>query len=147
MMSLRRFAVVSFVLVMPLSILAVAQDGNDNVPKYADSESSTKTADIGKWVYFVSNDPLMALFNLNGSNGEVQYSSPDEDSYVVKSMKLKYIGDDGTGLYYQYQNNVTAGGLVWFLPKAKRGYVYWMYGGTATPAINPYGQSVRFHPK
>ncbi|MGO9597039.1 MAG: hypothetical protein ACLP7Q_03365 [Isosphaeraceae bacterium] len=146
-MKLQTFAVVSFVLAMPLSIPAVAEDGNDNVPKYAETESARKSADIGKWVYFVSNDPLVAVFNLNDSTGEVQYSSPDEERYVVKSMKLKYVGDDRTGLYYQYQNDVTAGGLVWFLPKAKRGYVYWMYGGTATPVISPYGQSVRFHPQ
>jgi len=66
---------------------------------------------------------------------------------VVKEMKLKYVGDDGTGLYYQYQNDVQAGAMVWFLPKAKRGRVYWMYGGTGTPDYHYFGRSVRFHPK
>ena len=96
---------------------------------------------------FRSNNPLFAVFNVNDATGEVRYTSPIEGKYVVKSMKLKYIGDDGTGFYYQYQNDVAAGGLVWFLPKTKCGCVYWMYGGTASPDPQPRGPSVRFPPE
>jgi hypothetical protein len=140
-------AVVGFTLALSLSIVVAAQDENDKLPKYSEAAAAHRSTDIGKWVYFVSNDPLMAVFNVDEATGGVQYTSPDGERYVVKSMKLKYIGDDGTGFYYQYQNDVTAGGLVWFLPKAKRGDVYWMYGGVAEPTIWRYGQSVRFHPK
>jgi len=137
--------VISFMMV---AAVAQQQDERDKVPTYvAENAHRSSKEDIGKWVYFVSNDPLMAVFNLDGTPEKVQYTSPIEGKYVVESMNLKYIGDDGTGLYYMYQNDVTAGGLVWFLPKTKRGYVWWMYGGTATPKIIPYGPSVRFSPK
>jgi len=139
------------VLALAISSFGVAsaqQDEKDKVPKYApDSAHRTSKEDIGRRVYFVSNDPLMAVFDLDGDKGLVQFTSPLADGYVVETMKLKYIGDDGTSVYYMYQNDVTAGGLVWFIPKTKRGYVWWMYGGTASPKIIPYGPSVRFPPK
>jgi len=129
-----------------LSFAVAQQDEADKVPQYK-TESAGHSSDIGNQVYFVASDPLFAVFNVTDTAGEVRFTSPEEGKYVVKSMKLKYTGDDGTGFYYQYQNDVPAGGLVWFLPKAKRGYVYWMYGGTASPQIIPYGPSVRFSPK
>lgn len=132
---------------LPLSAAVAQQDESDKIPQFVKAKEAHHSPDIGKWVYFVSNDPIFAVFTVEDIAGEAHYTSPDQGNYVVKSMKLKYIGDDKTGLYYQYQNDVGAGGLVWFLPKAKRGYVYWMYGGTETPEYQILGPSVRYHPK
>jgi hypothetical protein len=128
--------------------VAVAQhDEDERAPQYKQGGEPRRSTDIGKWVYFVSNDPNFAAFNVDGPAGEVRYTSPNSGgTYVVKSMKLKYIGDDGTGRYYLYQNDA-AGGLIWALPKTKRGAVYWAYGGTATTEFHYYGPSVRFSPE
>ena len=60
-------------LAVSLLSVAVAQENEaDKVPQFK-AESAHRSADIGKWVYFVSNDPLFAVFNVDDATGEVNY--------------------------------------------------------------------------